>query len=155
MEHVMIGTAITHLSLGSPFYPGKYTMMFPSWTRGTHSQHQELPEYLETVVVCREATLMGAGIMTNCHMAPAVSWIAMWVINANCLLSISVLWKWRNFSGLKSKQLQGACGAAFAYGKSAMEYAAGGLFTDAATTIWIRGVPAPVIFNSHAHHWGE
>ena len=49
---------------------------------------------------------------------------------------------------------QSNCGGNYAYGKSAMEHAAEGLFIDAATTTWKRGEPAPVIFVSHAHHWG-
>lgn len=49
---------------------------------------------------------------------------------------------------------QSTCGGNYAYGKSAMEHAAEGLFIDAAITTWKRGEPAPVIFVSHAHHWG-
>ena len=49
---------------------------------------------------------------------------------------------------------QSTCGGNYAYGKSAMEHAAEGLFVDAATSTWKRGEPAPVIFVSHAHHWG-
>ena len=36
-----------------------------------------------------------------------------------------------------------------------MEHDAEGLFLDAAVTRWKRGETAPVIFASHAHHWGK
>ena len=56
---------------------------------------------------------------------------------------------------ITSIYLQGTCGGNYAYGKSAMEHDAEGLFLDAAVTRWKRGETAPVIFASHAHHWGK
>ena len=47
------------------------------------------------------------------------------------------------------------CNANYAYGKSGVQHAVEGLFTDAAVTRWRRGEAAPVIFVSFAHHWGS